>query len=62
MSATTRRAWTAVVQDADGNQETELVTIVQASIDEPPLIELTDGTRITCVEPAGESIKSREAA
>lgn len=59
MSTTTRKAWTAVVQDADGNQETEVVTITDAET--LPVIELTDGTRITCVEPAGEH-ESRDRA
>lgn len=55
MSTTTREAWTAVVQDADGNQETELLTLTGAHAEPGATFELTDGTRITCVEPAGES-------
>lgn len=57
----TRESWTAVVQDADGVEETELVTIERDG-DGPPVIELTDGRRITCVEPAGEARGIGEAA
>lgn len=57
-----REAWTAVVQDADGVEETELVTIERDGEGAPPVIELTDGRRITCVEPAGEGKAIGEAA
>ena len=54
------RAFVAVVQDADGEQETELVMITGGEL---PVIELTDGTRITCIEPAAQAAAStREAA
>ena len=50
-----REAWLATVQRGEhpSDQETELVTIERDG-DGPPVIELTDGTRIQCVEPAGE--------
>ena len=51
-------AWLAVVQDTDGNEESELVTISYP--DGLPVIELTDGSRITAVEPAVET--ARDAA
>lgn len=51
-------AFFAVVQQPDGTEETELVTI---SAGELPVIELTDGTRITAVSVAGE-LPVREAA
>lgn len=48
-----REAWLATVQDGE-DQETELVTI--ESVDgEPRVIELTDGRRITLLEPAGKA-------
>jgi hypothetical protein len=50
-----REAWLCVLQDADGNEETELVTIERNGEGAPPLIELTNGTRVTCTQPAGES-------
>ncbi len=47
-----RQAWLAVVQHGDDEpEETEVVTIEQGE-GLPPVIELTDGTRITCVSPA----------
>ena len=49
--STAREAWLAVVQDADGNEETELVTIESVN-GEPRTIEMTDGSRITLLEPA----------
>ena len=52
------RAFVAVVQDADGNQETELVTITDGAL---PVIELTDGTRITCLEPAATPARAEAA-
>lgn len=51
-----REAWIAVVQDGDGpeDQETELVTLEGRGHLEPgDVIELTDGRRITLMEPAG---------
>jgi hypothetical protein len=41
-------AWLCVLQDADGNEETELVTIERNGEGAPPLIELTNGVRVTC--------------
>lgn len=49
------QAWIAVVQDADGNEETEVVTITSSTAREGTIIDLTDGTRITLVEPATEA-------
>lgn len=49
-----REAWMAVVE-RDGEQpESELVTIERTADGAPPVIVLTDGTRISCTEPAGE--------
>jgi hypothetical protein len=42
-------AWLCVLQDADGNEETELITIERAG-DGAPVIELTTGVRITCTQ------------
>jgi hypothetical protein len=47
-----REAWLAVVETADGERETELVTI-ERDAGGVPTIDLTDGTRITCVEFVG---------
>jgi hypothetical protein len=47
-----REAWLCVVEDADGNEETELVTIERNGDGGPPLIELTNGLRVTCTLPA----------
>jgi hypothetical protein len=46
-----REEWLCVLQDADDNQETELITIERACHDAPPVIELTTGVRITCTQP-----------
>jgi hypothetical protein len=46
--STRREAWLCVLQDADGNEETELVTIERNGECAPPLIELTNGVRVTC--------------
>jgi hypothetical protein len=54
-----RESWLAVVQTADGEEETELV-VIDAAPGCPPVIELSDGVRITCVEPVG--VPAREAA
>lgn len=50
-----RTAYIGVVQDGDepANQETELVTI-EGPLGPGCVIELTDGRRITLVEPADE--------
>jgi hypothetical protein len=45
-----REAWLCVLQDADGNEETELITIERAGNGAPPVIELTTGVRITCTQ------------
>jgi hypothetical protein len=50
-----REAWLCVLQDADGNEETELITIERDGRGAPPVIELTNGARITCTEPANVS-------
>lgn len=48
-----REAWMAVVQSGDDEhqQETEVVTLERAHAEAGATIELTDGTRITLVEP-----------
>jgi hypothetical protein len=47
-----REAWFCVLQDADGNEETELVMIERGRHGAVPVIELTNGMRITCTQPA----------
>lgn len=49
-----REAWLAVVQDGEGHadQETELVTLDRIHAEAGGVIELTDGRRITLLEPA----------
>jgi hypothetical protein len=44
-----------VVQDTDGNEETDLVTIEWSGDGAPPLIELTNGMRVTCTLAANAS-------
>ncbi len=44
-----REAWLCAVQGADGNEETEF------------LIELTNGARITCTQPANMSEAGAES-
>jgi hypothetical protein len=56
-----REAWLCVLQDADGNEETELVTIERNGDGAPPLIELTNGVRITCTLPATKAGEPRGA-
>ena len=53
MSTVSREAWLATVQSGDDptDQETELVT-VEFHDGEPAVIELTNGQRITLLEPA----------
>ncbi len=53
--STHREAWLCVLQDADGNEETELVTIEWNEDRAPPVIELTNGVRVTCTLPASRS-------
>jgi hypothetical protein len=53
--STRREAWLCVLQDADGNEDTELVTIEWDGDGAPPLIELTNGVRVTCTQPASAS-------
>jgi hypothetical protein len=50
--STRREAWLSVIQNADGPEEVELVTIERNTDGAPPVIELTNGVRITCTEPA----------
>jgi hypothetical protein len=51
----TREAYICVVQHGDhDDQETELVTLEGLTAAPGATIELTDGTRITLVEPAGQ--------
>ncbi len=52
-------SWLAVVQDADGNEETEVVTFSARTFSGPHLragmtLEITNGMRIVLLEPAGE--------
>lgn len=55
MTDVARAAWLAVVQNGDDQvEETELVTI-EFRDGQPAVIELTDGRRITLLEPAGSS-------
>lgn len=50
-----REAWLAVVQDGDSpeDQETEIVTLEGVHAEAGGTIELTDGRRITLMEPTG---------
>jgi hypothetical protein len=50
-----RESWLAVVQhgDDDHEQDTELVTLEGVEAKPGATIELTDGQRITLLEPAG---------
>ncbi len=57
-----REAWLSVLQDADGNEETELITIERDGDGEPPVIELTNGVPITCTQPATSTAPAEEAA
>ncbi|HVM69557.1 MAG TPA: hypothetical protein VM204_06950 [Gaiellaceae bacterium] len=57
-----REAWIGVVQDADGNEETELVTLDGAHAEPGATIELTDGQRITLTAPAVETPEQAAAA
>jgi hypothetical protein len=43
-----RETWLCVLQDADDNEETELITIERACDGAAPVIELTNGVGITC--------------
>ena len=47
-----REAWLCVLQEMDGQEETELVTIERNGEDCAPVIELTNGVRITCTQSA----------
>jgi hypothetical protein len=49
--STRRKAWLWVLQDADGREETELITIERNAEGTPPVIELTNGVGVTCTEP-----------
>lgn len=57
MTQLLREAWLGVVQDGDASeaQETELVTLTGVQGVPGGTIELTDGQRITLLEPAGET-------
>jgi hypothetical protein len=59
--STHREAWLCVLQDADGNEETELVTIERNGECAPPLIELTNGVRVTCTLEVSASTNWRGA-
>jgi hypothetical protein len=60
--STIREAWLCVLQDADGNEETELVTIERRGEGAPPLIELTNGVRVTCTQSAAASTTAAKIA
>jgi hypothetical protein len=57
-----REAWLCVLQDADGNEETELITIERNGDCAAPVLELTNGVRITCTQPATTSTTPTEEA
>ena len=44
-----REAWLCGLQDADGNEETELNTIERNGGSSAPVLQLTNGVRITCI-------------
>jgi hypothetical protein len=54
-----RETWLCVFQDADSNEETELITIDRGRDGSAPVIELTNGVRITCTLPATGPTNSR---
>jgi hypothetical protein len=56
-----REAWLCVLQDADGNEEAELITIERDG-GGAPVIELTNGVRITCTQPVITSAAPAEEA
>ena len=58
--ASRREAWLCVLQDADDNEETELITIERGRADAAPVIEVTNGVRITCTQPANVSATGAE--
>jgi hypothetical protein len=49
-----REAWLAVLEDEDGNEETELVTVSGVTVTEGATIETTSGERLTFTERAAE--------
>jgi hypothetical protein len=57
-----REAWLCVLQDADGTEEAELITIERLGDGAPPVIELTNGVRITCTVPATSAAGPTEKA
>jgi hypothetical protein len=46
---TDTQAFYAIVQDKNGDEETEILT-VETDMNGLPILELTDGTRIVCTE------------
>lgn len=52
-----REAWLAVVQHGDDEheQETEVVTLEGLTAKAGAVIEMTDGVRVTLLEPAGKA-------
>jgi hypothetical protein len=60
--AVATEAWLCVLRDAEGNQETELVAIERSVGGGPPLIELTNGVRVTCTQPATANAAGAESA
>jgi hypothetical protein len=57
-----REAWLCVLQDENGAEETELITIERTANDFPPVIELTNGVRITCIEAVRTATSQGERA
>jgi hypothetical protein len=55
-------AWLCVLQDSYGDEETELLTIRWDGEGGPPVIELTNGLRITCTQPATGTRRTEHAA
>lgn len=52
-----REAWLCVVQhgDSEHDQESEVVTLEGLTAEPGATIELTDGVRVTLLEPAGKA-------
>lgn len=52
-----REAWLAVVQHGDNqyDQESEVVTLEGLTAEPGATIEMTDGSRVTLLEPAGKA-------
>ena len=57
-----REAWLCVLQDENGAEKTELITIERTANDFPPVIELTNGVRITCIKAVRTATSQGERA